>query len=67
MSRDQLSEQERVVTRLLSVGYTTEGIAAEVHISTATVQRYIEQARRKLQASNRVHLVAKAIRENIIS
>jgi DNA-binding NarL/FixJ family response regulator len=62
-----LSEREREVLQRLAQGLTTDGIGRELFLSPATVRSYAEHAMRKLDAHNRVHAVAIALRLGLIS
>lgn len=61
-----LSDREREVLQLLAHGRTTDGAAQELFLSPATVRSYVENAMQKLQARNRTHAVAEAVRMAII-
>lgn len=62
-----LSVREREVLELLSRGRTTAEAASQLFLSPATVRSYAESAMGKLQASNRAHAVAQALRMELIS
>jgi len=62
-----LSERETQVLQHLANGLTTEGVGRELFLSPATVRSYAENAMRKLEAHNRVHAVAIALRLGLIS
>lgn len=66
-ARHGLSARELQVLRLLGDGLTTEQAAAELFLSPATVRSYAENAMRKLEARNRVHAVAMALRDGLIT
>jgi DNA-binding NarL/FixJ family response regulator len=61
-----LSDREREVLQLLADGRTTDRAAQELFLSPATVRSYVENAMQKLQAHNRTHAVAEAVRQGII-
>lgn len=61
-----VSRREREVLQLLADGHTTERAAAAITLSPATVRSYVEHATRKLNARNRTHAVAVALRRGII-
>jgi DNA-binding NarL/FixJ family response regulator len=65
--RSVLSAREVEVLQLLGNGRTTEAAARELFLSPATVRTYTENAMRKLEARNRVHAVAAALRLQLIS
>jgi DNA-binding NarL/FixJ family response regulator len=53
---DQLTPREREVLRLIARGYAYKEIAAELAISTKTVESHVSAVLRKLQLSNRYQL-----------
>jgi len=63
----QLSTRELQVLQHLAQGLTTDGVGKELYLSPATVRSYAENAMHKLNASNRVHAVAIALRLRLIS
>lgn len=63
---DVLSGREREVLQLLANGDTTARAATGLFLSPATVRSYVEQAMAKLQAHNRTHAVALAVRRGLI-
>lgn len=66
-SRSPLSAREVEVLQLLGDGCTTEAAAQRLFLSPATVRTYTENAMHKLEARNRVHAVAAALRMQLIS
>jgi DNA-binding NarL/FixJ family response regulator len=62
-----LSGRETEVLQLLAEGMTTDGVGRELYLSPATVRTYAENAMHKLEASNRVHAVAKALRLGLVA
>jgi DNA-binding NarL/FixJ family response regulator len=66
-ARSLLSAREVEVLQLLGDGHTTEAAARELFLSPATVRTYTENAMHKLEARNRVHAVAAALRMQLIS
>lgn len=62
-----LSARESQVLQHLAHGMTTEGVGKELFLSPATVRSYTENAMHKLNANNRVHAVAIALRLGMIS
>jgi DNA-binding NarL/FixJ family response regulator len=66
-SRALLSEREAEVLQHLAHGLTTDSVGKELFLSPATVRSYAENAMRKLEAHNRVHAVAIALRLGLIS
>jgi DNA-binding NarL/FixJ family response regulator len=61
-----LSRRETEVLRLLAEGFTTEAAGQKLFLSPTTVRSYAENAMRKLEARNRVHAVAIAVRMGIL-
>jgi DNA-binding NarL/FixJ family response regulator len=62
-----LSERETEVLQHLANGLTTDGVGKALFLSPATVRSYAENAMRKLEADNRVHAVAVALRLGLIT
>jgi DNA-binding NarL/FixJ family response regulator len=62
-----LSGRETEVLQLLAEGMTTDAVGRQLFLSPATVRTYAENAMRKLEASNRVHAVAKALRLGLVA
>jgi DNA-binding NarL/FixJ family response regulator len=54
------------ITQLLSEGLTEEEIAAQRCRSKATIRKHVEQARERVGARSKAHLVATAIRHGLI-
>ena len=68
-TRDQagtLSQRERQVLLGASHGLTNEGIAETFGLSHNTIKSHLRNACRKLQAKNRAHAVATALRRGLI-
>ena len=63
---DRLTERERDVLERLAEGRPTEEIAALLHVSPHTVRSRVKTILRKLDARNREHAVAIALREGAI-
>lgn len=61
-----LSAREREIIELLADGLTGEEVAERLVLSTETVKTHIRNALNKLEARNRVHGVAIALREGHI-
>lgn len=55
---DRLTEREREVMRLIARGYAYKEVAAELFISTKTVETHVSAVLRKLQLSSRHELTA---------
>jgi DNA-binding NarL/FixJ family response regulator len=62
-----LSQREAEVLQLLADGHTTESAATTLFLSPATVRSYVENGMHKLEARNRVHAVATALRMGLVS
>lgn len=57
----QLSGREEEVLSLVSLGLTNGQIANQLRVSRATVRTHLEHVYQKLEASNRVEAVARAV------
>lgn len=62
----RLTGRERQVLELLADGATTQRVADVLFLSTSTVRSYVELVIRKLEARNRTHAVAQALRDGLI-
>ena len=62
-----LTNREREVLQWTAVGKSTWDISQILHLSEASVVFHIENAKRKLEVSNRTHAVVKAIMLGLIS
>ena len=62
-----LSGREREILQLLAEGLTGEEVADRLFLSSETVKTHIRNAMHKLEARNRVHAIAIALRGRIIS
>ena len=62
-----LSPREREIMDLLAQGLTGEQVAEHLFLSPETVKTHIRNAMAKLEASTRVHAVAIALEEGLIS
>jgi DNA-binding NarL/FixJ family response regulator len=62
-----LSAREAEVLQMLADGHTTESVGTALFLSPATVRSYAENAMHKLEARNRVHAVAMALRMGLVS
>jgi len=60
-AENTLSERERDIIALIAVGHSAKVIAQKMRLSPRTVERYIEDCRFKLQATNSCELVSRAI------
>lgn len=61
-----LTEREREILNLISLGNTSDTVASMLGITARTVDTHIYNAGNKLGAFNRVHAVAIALRQNHI-
>jgi DNA-binding NarL/FixJ family response regulator len=62
-----LSGREREIIQLLSEGLTGDEVADRLFLSAETVKTHIRNAMAKLEARNRVHAIAIALRDGLIS
>ena len=62
-----LSAREREIIELLADGLTGEEVAARLFLSSETVKTHIRNATTKLGARNRVHAIAIALRDGLIT
>ena len=67
MNARELNERERECLRLLAEGHSDEDIAARLGIAARTVRFHIDKAKRALGASSRAHMIAVALRANLLS
>jgi DNA-binding NarL/FixJ family response regulator len=67
MVKDAPSERELEVLRLMSVGLDNAQIAERLFISVNTVKSHAHHLMNKLDASNRMHLVARARHLRLLS
>jgi DNA-binding CsgD family transcriptional regulator len=61
-----MSKREIECLRLTANGLTSEEIAAELGLSVHTANQYLTSSAQKLNAVNRIHAVAKALRAGLI-
>jgi DNA-binding NarL/FixJ family response regulator len=54
------------VLRLVASGLTNKEVAARLYLSVETVKAHLETIYRKLDASDRTHAVAVALREGLL-
>ena len=64
--RPSMSKREIECLRLTANGLTSEEIAAELGLSVHTANQYLTSSSQKLNAVNRIHAVAKALRAGLI-
>lgn len=56
-----LSIRERQVLERVAQGRSAKEVASELGIAHRTVERHIENARYKMRARNKTHMIAKAV------
>ncbi|HEY4070366.1 MAG TPA: helix-turn-helix transcriptional regulator [Sphingomicrobium sp.] len=56
-----LSSRERQVLERVALGRSAKEVAVELGIAHRTVERHIENARYKMRARNKTHMIAKAV------
>jgi DNA-binding NarL/FixJ family response regulator len=66
LKQPALSPREITVLELIGRGFSNKGIAAELKLSTATVQNHVAAVLQKLGADSRAHAVTLALERSII-
>ena len=61
-----LTPRERQIVEMLAAGATGEQIAQELVLSPETVQKHVHNAKRKIGAATRAHLIALAMTQGLI-
>ena len=61
-----LTRRERQIVEMLACGSTGEQIAQELVLSPETVQKHVHNAKRKIGAETRAHLIALALTRGLI-
>ena len=61
-----LTRRERQIVEMLARGATGEQIAQELVLSPETVQKHVHNAKRKIGAETRAHLIALAMTRGLI-
>jgi DNA-binding CsgD family transcriptional regulator len=56
-----LSSRERQVLEKVAQGRSAKEVAVELGIAHRTVERHIENARNKMRARNKTHMITKAV------
>src|SRR5690349_8535792 len=56
-----LTLRERQILERVALGRSAKEVAAELGIAHRTVERHIENARYKMRARNKTHMIAKAV------
>lgn len=67
MSLPELAERDRECLRLLADGHKDEDIASRLGIAARTVRFHIDKVKRSFGATSRVHMIAMALRANLLS
>jgi len=62
-----LTLRELQVIQLIAIGLSAKEAAQKLAIGPRTVERYLDQARLKTRTRNRVHMVAWAFKEGLLS
>ena len=65
-TRPVLTRRERQIVEMLARGATGERIAQELVLSPETVQKHVHNAKRKIGAETRAHLIALALTRGLI-
>jgi DNA-binding NarL/FixJ family response regulator len=65
-SRGQLTRRQRQILQLIANGGSTTAAARELGLSEETVKTHTKNALARLEARNRTHAVAIALRESLI-
>jgi DNA-binding CsgD family transcriptional regulator len=66
-SAPALTPRERQIVEMLANGYTGEQIAQELVLSPETVQKHVHNAKRKIGAETRAHLIALTLTRGLIN
>lgn len=61
-----LTRREREVVVLTSAGLTSKEVALQIALAPRTVERHLENARHKMGARNRAHLIVKASEAGVL-
>ena len=67
MAHGELTARERDVLALVADGGTAKQIAIRLDIAPRTVEKHIDQARLKMRAKNRTHLITLALHAGLLS
>lgn len=63
----ELTDKRREIMLLLADGVTTEAIGQKMGISKRTVEKHLELMRAKMGVKNTIQLIAKSLREKLIT
>jgi DNA-binding CsgD family transcriptional regulator len=66
-ARRMLTDRERDVLVMVAMGWGTSGIAAELGVSSSTVETHVRHFLEKLGARNRAHAIALALQRDELS
>ena len=61
-----LTQREMAILELVAEGLSAKEVARTLGIMPRTIERHMDNARSKLKAKNRIHLVTLALREGAI-
>ena len=67
MTSPELNERDRECLRMLADGHKDEQIASQLGIAARTVRFHIDRIKRSFGATSRVHMMAMALRANLLS
>lgn len=63
---EPLTKTQLKVMEYLSHGFSSEMVAEELKISQHTVKKHVEDARTRMAAKTRAHLIAKLLRRGML-
>jgi DNA-binding CsgD family transcriptional regulator len=66
-ARRMLTDREREVLVMVAMGWATSGIAAELGVSSSTIETHVRHFLEKLGARNRAHAIALALQKHELS
>lgn len=66
MSRRQLTPPERSVVAMVSAGRSNPEIAAQLHVSLATVKRHLNNVMNKWDCENRTQVAVQAVLRDVV-
>jgi LuxR family transcriptional regulator of spore coat protein len=66
MAHGELTPRELAIVALIAAGHTAKEIAIELDIAPRTVEKHIDQARLKLRAKNRIHMITIAVEMGLL-
>jgi len=65
-SKKELSEGERILLKLVGMGFSNEEIGAELYLSESTVKKYVAALKNKLGVDNRIQMAVEAYRMGLV-